>query len=603
MTTAKIEPYATLVELGETSCRRFADRPLFGTKIAGRWTWTTYRELQELVDAFRAGLANLGVGEGDRVAIVSNNRVEWAVALYATLGLGASFVPMYEAQRQDEWQFILGDCGASVVIGSRGPIVEALDAMRPSLPALRHVVALESAVDDPRSYAALLAKGREHPVASRKPAGDSVACFVYTSGTTGKPKGVLLTHANFTSNIAAAASIFPLVPEDRTLSFLPWAHCYGQVVEIHYLISHGASTALNTDLKKLTDELLEVRPTMLVAVPRIFNRIYEGLNRQMEDKPRFIRALFRAGIASATRKRRGEHLGPLEALRLALADRLIFAKIRAKLGGRLKYAITASAAIERRVAEMIDAMGIDVYEGYGLTEASPIVSGNWPGSRKMGSIGKPIPGVTVTLDTDMGRAPGEGEIIVHGPNVMKGYHNRPIENAAALAPSGGLRTGDLGTFDADGFLHLTGRIKEQYKLENGKYVTPSPLEEQLRLSPFIANVMLYGDNKPFNVAIVVLAVDALRTWAERTGVTLGADPTSDPAVQKLIEDEVARCSDRFKSYEVPKAFVLTLEDFTVESGMLTPTLKLKRRRVLERHARALEALYRGEQEVTAARIS
>jgi long-chain acyl-CoA synthetase len=402
---------------------------------------------------------------------------------------------------------------------------------------------------------------------------------------------VLLTHANLTSNIAASATVFPLAPEDRTLSFLPWAHLYGQVVEVHFLISRGASTALNSDVSKLMDELLEVRPTMLVAVPRIFNRIYAGVNRQMEQKPRFIRALFKAGVASATRRNRGEKLGRFEALRLALADRLIFAKIRAKLGGRLKYALTASASIDRRVAEMVDALGIQVCEGYGLTETSPVVSGNTPDVRRMGSVGKPLPGVNVTLDTSLGRAPGEGEIIVHGPNVMKGYHNRPDENAKVMLASGGLRTGDLGTFDDDGFLYVTGRIKEQYKLENGRYVMPSPLEEQLKLSPFIANVMLYGDNKPFNVGIIVPDVEAVRGWAERAGITLREDLTSDPAVEKLIRDELDRCSVRFKPYEKPSAFVLTLEDFTCERGLLTPTLKVKRSRVLERHARSVDALY------------
>lgn len=598
-----VELHANLVELGEASSRAFAERPLFGTKTSDGWKWTSYREFQELVDAFRGGLESLGVGAGDRVAIVSKNRVEWAVAAYATLGLRASFVPMYEAQLPEEWRFILNDCGASVAIGPSGRIVDALDALRRDLPMLRHVVALDGRGDDPRSYAALVARGRDRGVPSRQPDGDSVACFVYTSGTTGKPKGVLLTHANLTSNIAASASVFPLVPDDRTLSFLPWAHAYGQVVEVHFLLSRGASTALNSDVSKLMDELLEVRPTMLVAVPRIFNRIYAGVTRQMNDKPRIVRALFEAGIASATRKNKGEKLGPLEALRLALADRLVFSKIRAKLGGRLKYALTASAAIERHVAEMVDAMGIDVYEGYGLTETSPVVSGNYPGMRRLGSVGKPLPGVRVTLDTSRGHVPGEGEIVVHGPNVMKGYHNRPEENASVLMASGGLRTGDLGTFDADGFLYITGRIKEQYKLENGKYVMPSPLEEQLKLSPFIANVMLHGENKPFNVAIVVPDVAAIRDWAERSGTTLGEDLATDPAVRSLIRTELDRCAAGFKGYEKPRAFVLALEDFTGENGMLTPTLKVKRQKVLERHVRAIDALYRGAQTAPRAAVA
>ncbi len=544
------------------------------------------------MDALRGGLHALGVGEGDRVAIVSGNRVEWAVVAFAAFGLGANLVPMYEAQRAEEWRFILADCGASVVVGSKATIVEKLDAMRPDVATLRHVVALEGEPSDPRSYAALLAAGRTHPTPSRAPPGDAVACFVYTSGTTGKPKGVLLTHDNLTSTVGASAVVFPLSPDDRTLSFLPWAHVYGQVVEVHFLISRGASTAIASDVAKLMEELAEVRPTMLVAVPRIWNRIYSGVIAQMERKPRFIRALFKSAIASATRKNRGETLGALEAIQLAFADRLIFAKIRAKLGGRLRYALTASAAIAPHVAEMIDAMGIVVCEGYGLTETSPVVTGNTPTSRRLGSVGKPIPGVRVTLDESRGRSPGEGEIIVEGPNVMKGYHQRPEENASALLPSGAFRTGDLGRLDADGFLYVTGRIKEQYKLENGKYVMPSPLEESLKLSPYISNVMLYGDNKPFNVAIVVLKADALRAWAARSEVTLREDLAADPAVRRLIEGELEASAKEFKPYERPRAFALTLEDFTCAAGTLTPTLKIKRGAVIERHARAIDALYR-----------
>ncbi len=586
------EHQPNLVALFESSCRRFADRPLFGTKKLGTWQWTSYRELAELVDALRAGLQALGVGESDRVAIVAGNRVEWAVVAFAAFGLGASLVPMYEAQRAEEWRFILDDCGASVAIGSNATIVEKLDAMRSDVATLRHVVALEGEPSDPRSYAALLAAGRANPTPSRPPPGDAVACFVYTSGTTGKPKGVLLTHDNLTWTVAASAQVFPLSPDDRTLSFLPWAHVYGQVVEVHFLISRGASTAIASDVTKLMDELAEVRPTMLVAVPRIWNRLYTGVTAQMAKKPRFLRALFKRAIASATRKNRGEALGTLEAIQLALADRLIFAKIRAKLGGRLRYALTASAAIAPHVAEMIDAMGIIVCEGYGLTETSPVVTGNTPTSRRLGSVGKPIPGVRVTLDESRGRSPGEGEIIVEGPNVMKGYHRRPEENASALLPSGALRTGDLGRLDADGFLYITGRIKEQYKLENGKYVMPSPLEESLKLSPYISNVMLYGDNKPFNVAIVVLEADALRGWAALSAITLREDLTTDPAVRRLIEAELAVSAREFKPYERPRAFALTLEEFTSAAGTLTPTLKIKRGAVLERHARAIDALYR-----------
>ncbi len=591
-----------LVALVEDSCRRHRDRPVFGTKHAGEWVWSTYGELQELVDAFRGGLASLGVREGDRVAIVSNNRVEWAVAAYATYGLGATLVPLYEAQRADEWEFILRDSEAKVAIGSKDAIADALDGMRGRSTKLMHVVGLERRRGLAGSYEDLLEHGRRHPVASQRPRPEAVACFIYTSGTTGDPKGVMLTHANITSNVAAGLAVFPVAAEDRTLSFLPWAHAYGQVIELHLIVSAGASTAFNTAVPRLLDELAEVHPTMLIAVPRIFSKIYATVTAQFASQPRPIRALLARAIRTASRRRRHEHVGVLDELGLALADRIAFAKVRAKLGGRLKYAITGSAAIDLEVAELIDALGIQVYEGYGLTETSPIVSGNYPGTRKLGTVGKPMPGVRVEIDTRATDEPGRGEIVVHGPNVMAGYHRRPDENAKAFTADGGLRTGDLGYLDEEGFLHVTGRLKEQYKLENGKYVMPVPLEEALKLSPYVSNVMLEGANRPFTVAIVVLDVAAIAKWAKERGITLASDVTTDPRVRALLESELGRLGGGFKHFEQPRALVLTVEDFTVDNGMLTPTLKVKRRAVLARHAAAIDAIYR-QPDATAARAA
>jgi long-chain acyl-CoA synthetase len=329
---------------------------------------------------------------------------------------------------------------------------------------------------------------------------------------------------------------------------------------------------------------------MLVAVPRIFNKLYAAVLHQMEARPRPLRALFRAGLECAALKQRGVELGPLRAAAYAVANRLIFHKIRGRFGGRLKYLISGSAALSSEVAEFIDSVGLEVYEGYGLSETSPIVSANRPGARKLGSVGLPIPGVRIEIDETVGLEPGAGEIVVYGPNVMKGYHERPDETAKVLQADGGLRTGDLGRLDEDGYLWITGRIKEQYKLENGKYVTPSPLEEELKLSPYVANVMLHGANEAFNVAVVVLNQDALREWAELKGVTLG-DVLANPAVRSLVQDELARRSARFRAFERPRDFVLTLEDFTAENGMLTPTLKLKRHVVLERYREALDRLH------------
>jgi long-chain acyl-CoA synthetase len=379
-------------------------------------------------------------------------------------------------------------------------------------------------------------------------------------------------------------------PSDRSLAFLPWAHAFGQTAELHGLLSQGLSIGINDEIPNLVANLAEIRPTVLIAVPRIFNRIYDGINKQMADKPAPIRSLFHAGVAAATRRSRGESVGVLASAARSLADALIFKKVRAKLGGRLRYAVVGSAAVSKEVAEFVDAIGIDVYEGYGLTEAAPVVTTNCPAARKIGSIGKPLPGVRVVIDTDVTGDPVNGEIVVYGDNVMQGYHNRPAENAAAFTADRGLRTGDMGRMDPDGFVYITGRIKEQYKLETGKYVVPSPLEEDLKLSPYILNIMLYGDNKPHNVALVVPDREAVARWADQQGKKLG-DLTTDPDVKELIRTELARQSEGMKSYERPKDFVIVTEDFTVEGGLLTPKLSMKRRNVLARYGGALEALY------------
>ncbi len=585
------EDFSDLVSMWERATTRYAERPLFGEKRASDWVWHTYAEVAEQVNAFRAALASLGVGPGDRVALISDNRLEWAICVHATLGLGAAYVPMYESQTRDDWAFILRDSAAKVVFGASEAIAGALSEMQANLPTLQHVCGFDGNSSDPRSFAALLAKGRtlaKQPAV--KPSPDDAAGFVYTSGTTGKPKGVVLMHKNFCSNVNALKDLFPLGTEDRSLAFLPWAHAFGQTGEFFTLPAMGVAVAINDEVPKLVANLPEVKPTVLIAVPRIFNRIYEGVNQQMRDKPKPIQALFHAGIRAATRRSRGHQLSFSENLTLKLADKLIFKKVRQKFGGRLKIVVSGSAALSKEVAEFIDALGIDVYEGYGLTETAPVASCNTPAHRKIGSVGKALPNVRLVIDTQVTGDPKNGEIIVYGDNVMRGYHNHPEEDAKVFTPDRGLRTGDMGYVDEDGYLFITGRIKEQYKLETGKYVVPSPLEEDLKLSPYIDNVMLHGANKPHNVALVVLNGPNLQRWAEREGVTLG-DPTQNPRVRELIKSELEKHSKDFRSYERPKNFALLTADFSVENGMLTPKLSVRRNQVLKHYQGTLDALY------------
>ena len=582
--------FKTLVELWERSTEQHGPLELFGTKADGAWHWITYAQFKLEVDALRAGLAALGVGAGDRVAMIAGNRVEWAAAAYATFGLCATFVPMYEAQPLEDWAFILADCEAKVVLGSSLQVVEKMDSLKDRLPNLQHVIGLDLHESGERSYKKILANGRANPHIVSYPKPDDAACYIYTSGTTGQPKGVVLSHWNIASNVIASGELFPLRPTDRSLAFLPWAHAFGQTCELHMLFSVGASIGLNDEVPNLIGNLAEVKPTILIAVPRIFNRIYDGVNKQMTERPKPIQALFRAGIRAATQKKRGESLTLGQGLALAAADKLIFSKVRLRFGGRLRFSVSGSAALAREVAEFVDALGIAVYEGYGLTEASPVVTANCPDHTRLGTVGKPLPRVRIEIDRVVTGDDKNGEIVIYGDNVMRGYHHREEEQREMLQADGGLRSGDMGFVDDDGYLHITGRIKEQYKLENGKYVVPSPLEEELKLSPYILNALLYGLNRPFNVALVVLDEAAITRWAKEKSLDV-RDMAKDTAVKELIEKELALRSQNFKGYEKPKAFALIREDFTVENGLLTPSLKVRRNLVLDRYLPALEALY------------
>jgi long-chain acyl-CoA synthetase len=599
--------FTDLVELYELAVRKYAERPLFGTKRPGGeqrsgrtgtddWSWMTYRDFEATTSEVRAGLAALGVGHTDRVAIISDNRPEWAIAAYATYGRRAAYVPMYESQHLDEWLYILNDCGAKVLFVPNAAVRDAILAARPSVPTLEHIVELGGVGSaGALGFDEVRARGRAAPVAVERPEPEEIAGYIYTSGTTGKPKGVLLTHRNFASNVSAVHEVFPIDETDRSLSFLPWAHSFGQTCELHGLFSKGASMGIAESVDALVANLGEVRPTLLFSVPRVFHRLHDRIRSQSAEAPAWRRQFFGAAMEnSALRKRLGERkrTSGIAELKHRVFDRLVFQRVRDRLGGRLRYAFSGGAALSREVAEFIDNLGITVYEGYGLTETSPIATANWPGARRLGSVGKAIPGVTIRIDTDASEDPVNGEIIVYGHNVMKGYHRLPEENAAVFTADGGFRTGDLGRLDDEGFLYITGRIKEQYKLENGKYVVPSLLEEKLKLSPLVSNAMIYGDDRPHNVALICANLPEVEKWAAQRGLReRGAALLGRVEVQDLFTAEVAGLVAGFKPFERPTKLALLSEDFKTENGLLTPKLSLKRREVVKRYAAELERLY------------
>jgi long-chain acyl-CoA synthetase len=605
--------FETLVDLFTQSIAKFGSRELFGTKAQGIWRFSTYAEFGLDVDKVRGGLASLGVGKGDKVAIIANNRVEWAVCAYASYTLGAAFVPMYEAQLEKDWEYIVADCEAKVLFVASRAIFDKTKPFLDKLPTLEHLVLLESDEAElgnrSSTYERLRASGTEAPIVH--PSASEVASFIYTSGTTGEPKGVVLSHANIASNVAAVEHLFPVQPSDRSLSFLPWAHSFGQTCELHFLMARGASMGICEAVDKIIENLAEVHPTILISVPRIFNKLYTAVQKQIGSKPALVQTLVKSALAATAKQREGRALGLLERIVLAVADKIVFSKVRARFGGKLRFAISGGAAISTEVAEFIDSLGITIYEGYGLSETSPIAAVNYPGHRKIGSVGQAIPGVEIVIDDAAGAGESrygqkEGEILVFGPNVMVGYHHRPEESAAVITnrppptssggssrpPTRGLRTGDMGYLDTDGYLYITGRIKEQYKLENGKYVVPTPIEEELKLSPYVANVMVYGDNRPHSVALVVVNRDAVETWAQKNGLAGKTEELLEhPKMRDLFEKEIARLSKKFKGYEALGGFALIADDFTTDNGMLTPSLKLKRRKVLEVYGDLLESIY------------
>ena len=589
--------FESLVQVFHRSMEKFGDRALFGVKQDGQWHWITYGEWGDQVRRLRTALQNLGVEAGHRVAIIANNSPEWAAGAYASYGLGAAYVAMYESQLDKDWKHIIADCGAKVLFVANEQIAERVRGFRDALPDLEEVILLSGVPKgDEHAFADLL---RSEPSELVDPGPDAIADFIYTSGTTGNPKGVRLTHRNLAYNVSAIHAVFPLEPDDRSLCFLPWAHSFGQTVELHGLFSMGSSIGLAEAVDKIVANLAEVRPTIFASVPRVFNRIYDGLHAKMNEEGGLKKKLFDAAIATAQERKRlaaqGKHSGWLE-LKFKVLDKLVFSKVRERFGGRLKYAFSGGAAISREVAEFIDDLGITVYEGYGLSETSPIATMNYPGARKIGSVGKPIPGIEIEIDLAATEDPAQGEIVIYGHNIMQGYHNLDEANAEVLVEKNGVRgfrSGDMGMLDDEGFLHITGRVKEQYKLLNGKYVVPTPLEEKLKLSPYISNAMVHGMNREYNVAVVIPDYEALEGWARERGL----DPTpaslaQNDALRSLIEEEVQRLSADFKGYEKARKIFIGDEDFTTENGMLTPTLKLKRRVVQERYADAIESLYK-----------
>ena len=568
------------------------------TKIGDTWQPVTHREIERRVRAISLGLREIGVQPGDRVALLSETRVEWALTDFACLCAQAANVPVYPTLTAQQTAYILRDSGACVVCCSTAEQVAKLFEVKADLPALRHVVVFEPAGkrDGVMSLAELEACGtaaapqyprwREEALAVPP---EALATLIYTSGTTGEPKGVILTHRNLCSNVASAIKVFPLVEGDEALAMLPLSHIFERMVD-YTLFTAGVVISYAESIDKIGPNLQEVRPTIAVAVPRILEKVYARvLESALSGSPLKRKIFFwakRIGEAAATYELAGLPVPAGLRFQRAVADRLVFSKLRARTGGRIKFFVTGSAPMSAEIAKFFFAARLPVIEGYGLTETSPVLTLNPFDRPKLGSVGLPVPDVRIKIAPD-------GEILAKGPNVMQGYYQKPDATREAIDADGWFHTGDIGELDGDGFLKITDRKKDLIKTAGGKYVAPQPIENKVKLNKFVANAVLLGDQRKFPILLIVPNYEQLEPWARERGLpyTTRAELLALPDVKTKIEMEVMGMLRDLARFESPKKIVLLEQDFTIENGELTPTLKVKRRAVEKRYAAQIEAAY------------
>jgi long-chain acyl-CoA synthetase len=565
---------------------------------AEEWRPLSTVDVERRVARLAAALASLGVERGDRVAILSENRPEWAIADYAVLGLGAVDVPVYATLPAAQVAYILEDSGAKAILVSTREQLEKIREIRAELPALAHVIAF----DDPGTAAdvvhlpALLERGRAEIEAGRtRPfreqalaaAPEDLATLIYTSGTTGNPKGVMLTHLNLASNVAAVEQHRVFVPEEGAvaLSFLPLSHAFERLVDYYYW--YFGFTIAYAAMDRIAEAMVELRPHVLAAAPRVFEKIYGRVMGATGVRRAIVGWAKRVGEAGVEERLSGRRAGP-EGLAEKLADRLVYSKLRARTGGRLRAMVSGSAPLSADIARFFWAAGMPVYEGYGLTETSPVLTVNRPAHVRLGTVGQPVPGTELRIGDG-------GEILARGPQIMKGYWQRPDATAEEVDEDGWFHTGDVGELDADGYLRITDRIKNLIVTAGGKNIAPQPIENEVVMSPYIAQVVMLGDRRAFPSLLVVPDFENLRAWAKAQGIT-ATDPTElarDPRVQRFIEQEALARLGGFAHYETPKKVALIPDEFTIEAGELTPTLKVKRRVVEDHYRDLIETLYEG----------
>jgi long-chain acyl-CoA synthetase len=565
-------------------------------KVGGKYQPVSTAELVDRVRRLAKALEDLGVQPGDRVALMAENGPHWPTVDFATLCIGAVLVPIYPTLLPDQSSYIARDCGAKVVVAETTAHLDGFLAHAAELPEVRQLVLIKGESADPRvvTLAALLERGAGVDPArfeekARAPKPDDLATFIYTSGTTGTPKGVMLTHRNIVSNVVAAMDLVQIEGQYTALSFLPLSHSFERTVDYCYFYK-GCTIGYAESVATVAQNLQEVKPNVFVAVPRVYEkvqaRVHEGAAAGSPIKQKIFAWAVGVGRRALPWRLKRQSPPGLLGLQLGLADKLVFSKIRERLGGRFVMALSGGAPLAKDVAEFFWGAGVPIYEGYGLSETAPVLTVNTPKAVKLGTVGQAIPGVELEIAAD-------GEILAKGPNIMKGYWNLPEATAEVIDAEGWFHTGDIGEIDADGFLRITDRKKELIINAYGKNVAPAPIENALKSSRFIGQAVVIGDRRKFLSALLVPDFEALRPWAERQGIGAAGNPDliRDPRVRALLAQEVENVNSGLASFEKVVAWDLLPEEWTLETGELTPTQKVKRRVINQKYGDTIERLY------------
>ena len=560
-------------------------------KEGGVWVKYSLEQYQDYANQISLGLQELGIGKGDTIATISNNRPEWNFIDMGIMQIGAVHVPIYPTISEDDYKYILKHAGVKIVFVAGKELLRKIEHILPEIDNVQKVYTFKD-VEGYENLSNLLALGVKNgnPQAIEKVKSeiteDEIATLIYTSGTTGFPKGVMLSHKNILSNVKASEGIFPVDETSRGLSYLPLCHVYERMV--NYVLQYkGVSVYYAENMATIVDNIQEVHPHIMTTVPRLLEKVYDKILAKGRKLKGIKKQLFFYAVNLGLKYEFDQRNKPFYQIRLRLMNKLVFSKWRTAFGGEMSCIVSGGAALQPRLARIYNAAGINVLEGYGMTESSPVIAVNTfePGKRKIGTVGPPLEGVEVKISAD-------GEILVKGDNVMKGYFKDEVMTAETII-DGWLHTGDVGVIDEQGLLKITGRVKEIFKTSMGKYISPVLIENKIKESPFFDQIMVVGENQKFAAALIVPDFEHLRTWCKIKGVTWThtEEMLKNKAVRARFKREIDCFNKQFGDTEKIKKFELINHEWTVDSGEITANLKLKRSLILKRYADKIDKLF------------